>query len=326
MTWWRVDLFEETDQKIISDLARAVAEQTVTSREVAEVVRARQGTFWVDNYQDGIYATIASASELLGEIASSTSECSRSTMDWSATAASGSEWTSATGSSFSPRTYWPEYPSRWRRCAEQVEKRYTNKYRLRARHRLAGAGRPCRTVALDRTSVRRRPSTPATCSRWYTTATRKPVVIISDAMRYEVADELGSRIRQEDRFDAALWMPGPRGAAAELHAAGDGGAVAALPAQEHSADAEDCARRRPADQQHGVPQQRFCRASAVRRSRPSGLQVSQRRGASGALQGQPGAVRLPQPDRRDRRQAPGQPNGKCSRPSMTRCATCSPIW
>ena len=35
-----VDLFEETDQKIISDLARAVAEQTVTAREVAEVVRA----------------------------------------------------------------------------------------------------------------------------------------------------------------------------------------------------------------------------------------------------------------------------------------------
>ncbi len=33
---------------------------------------------------------------------------------------------------------------------------------------------------------------------------KKAVVIISDAMRYEVADELGSRIRQEDRFDADL--------------------------------------------------------------------------------------------------------------------------
>jgi uncharacterized protein (TIGR02687 family) len=33
---------------------------------------------------------------------------------------------------------------------------------------------------------------------------RKAVVIISDALRYEVADELGSRIRQEDRFDATL--------------------------------------------------------------------------------------------------------------------------
>ena len=33
---------------------------------------------------------------------------------------------------------------------------------------------------------------------------KKAVVIISDALRYEVADELGSRIRQEDRFDADL--------------------------------------------------------------------------------------------------------------------------
>ncbi len=33
---------------------------------------------------------------------------------------------------------------------------------------------------------------------------KKAVVIISDALRYEVAEELGSRIRQEDRFDASL--------------------------------------------------------------------------------------------------------------------------
>ncbi len=33
---------------------------------------------------------------------------------------------------------------------------------------------------------------------------KKAVVIISDALRYEAADELGSRIRQEDRFDATL--------------------------------------------------------------------------------------------------------------------------
>ena len=33
---------------------------------------------------------------------------------------------------------------------------------------------------------------------------KKAVVIVSDALRYEVADELGSRIRQEDHFDASL--------------------------------------------------------------------------------------------------------------------------
>ena len=52
-----IDLFEETDQKIISDLARAVAEQTVTAREVAEVVRARQSSVWIDGYRQ-LYTAI----------------------------------------------------------------------------------------------------------------------------------------------------------------------------------------------------------------------------------------------------------------------------
>ena len=34
--------------------------------------------------------------------------------------------------------------------------------------------------------------------------TAQAIVIISDALRYEIAEELGSRIRQEDRFDADL--------------------------------------------------------------------------------------------------------------------------
>src|SRR6202035_5354543 len=64
-----VDLFEETDQKIISDLARAVAEQAVTPREVTEVVRARQSSVWIDDYKQ-LYTAVASASELLGDLGS----------------------------------------------------------------------------------------------------------------------------------------------------------------------------------------------------------------------------------------------------------------
>jgi hypothetical protein len=33
---------------------------------------------------------------------------------------------------------------------------------------------------------------------------KKAVVIVSDALRYEIAEELGSRIRREDRLDADL--------------------------------------------------------------------------------------------------------------------------
>lgn len=64
-----VDLFEETDQKIISDLACAVAERTVTAREVAAVVRARQTSVWIDGCRQ-LYRAIATASELLASLAS----------------------------------------------------------------------------------------------------------------------------------------------------------------------------------------------------------------------------------------------------------------
>ena len=58
------DLFEEIDQKIISDLVREVAERTVSAREVTEVIRSRQSSIWVDGYRK-LYAAIGSASDLL---------------------------------------------------------------------------------------------------------------------------------------------------------------------------------------------------------------------------------------------------------------------
>ena len=63
-TCWRNDLFEEIDQKIISDLARAVADRTVTAREVTEVIRSRQSSIWIDGYRK-LYTAIGSASDLL---------------------------------------------------------------------------------------------------------------------------------------------------------------------------------------------------------------------------------------------------------------------
>ena len=58
------DFFEENDRKIISELATAVAEQTITAREVAEIVRSRQSSVWIDSYRE-LYTAIAAAAELL---------------------------------------------------------------------------------------------------------------------------------------------------------------------------------------------------------------------------------------------------------------------
>lgn len=196
-----VDLFEETDQKIISELARGVAEQTVTTREVAEVVRARQSTAWSDNYKQ-LYIAIASASELLGEIA--TLDLGMQSFD------DGldhycDEWFRVDQHYrkfiFAART--AEYPTPLESLREQVEKRYTNKFV----YELGNAWQQ-QVDHLEKWRSATLRSQTAFYSHYIEPLVRdgekKAVVIISDALRYEIADELGSRIRQEDRFDATL--------------------------------------------------------------------------------------------------------------------------
>ncbi|MEV1130553.1 BREX-1 system phosphatase PglZ type A [Agromyces sp. NPDC049794] len=196
-----IDLFEETDQKIISDLARAVVDQAVTPREVAEVVRARQSSVWIDNYKQ-LYTAIANASELLGEIASLDvgvqsfdDGLERYRREWFRIDQHYRQFI------FAART--AEYPKPLEALREQVEKRYTNKFVYEVGN--AWQQQVDQTEKWHSTILR---SQTAFYSHYIEPLVRdgekKAVVIISDALRYEVADELGSRIRQEDRFDANL--------------------------------------------------------------------------------------------------------------------------
>lgn len=196
-----LDLFEELDQKIISDLARAVAEQSVTSHEVAEVVRARQSSVWIDGYRQ-LYKAIASASELLREIASLNlgmrsfdDGLERYRREWFRIDQLYRQFVYATRTA--------EYPKPLEALREQVEKRYINKFL----YELGNAWQQ-QVDQVDRW----RSSELHSQTRFYAghveplvrDGDKKAVVIISDALRYEVAEELGSRIRQEDRFDATL--------------------------------------------------------------------------------------------------------------------------
>lgn len=61
------NLFEDVDRTIISGLARQVAERTITPREVADVVCARQSSIWIDEYRS-LSEAILAASELLTAI------------------------------------------------------------------------------------------------------------------------------------------------------------------------------------------------------------------------------------------------------------------
>ncbi|WP_032406943.1 BREX-1 system phosphatase PglZ type A [Rhodococcoides fascians] len=196
-----VDLFEETDQKILSDLARAVAERTVTAREVAEVVRARQSSVWIDGYKQ-LYTAIACASELLTElvslnlVAQSFDEAlERYRREWFRIDQLYRQFT------FAYRTY--EGPHPLGPLRDRVEKRYTNTFVYELGN--AWQQKVDDTSAWTSSVLRSQTSFYADyVEPLVRDGDKKAVVIISDALRYEVADELGSRIRQEDRFDASL--------------------------------------------------------------------------------------------------------------------------
>ena len=195
-----VDLFEETDQKIISELARAVVEQTITARDVAEIVRQRQSSVWIEDYRQ-LYAAIACASELLAELA--TIDFAMSSFDdaldhyrreWFRIDQLYRQFTFAYNSFEGPH---PLEPLR-----QLVEKRYVNKF-------VYELGNAWQQQVDDVDTWRSEVLRPQTSFyKDYVDVilrdNKKAVVIISDALRYEVAEELRTRIRQEDRFDASL--------------------------------------------------------------------------------------------------------------------------
>jgi uncharacterized protein (TIGR02687 family) len=195
------DLFEEVDQKIISDLSRAVVDRTITAREVTEIIRSRQSSIWIYGYRK-LYAAIGSASELLTAL--STASLSMQSFDeglgryrddWFRIDQLYRQFT------YAART--AEYSSPLEELRVQVESFYANKFLHNVgaawQQQVDGLEQWRSTAVRSQTSFFTDYVAPITRD-----GRRKAVVIVSDALRYEVADELGSRIRQEDRFDASL--------------------------------------------------------------------------------------------------------------------------
>jgi hypothetical protein len=197
----KISIFEEIDRKVIVDLAAAVTTQAVTPREVADIVRQRQHSLWSAKYLK-LYEAIQSASELFAaiaalphDIASALVGLDRYQSDW----------------------YRIDQHYRWFTYAYQtadflkplealkaeVDRQYANKYL----YDFGGLWQQ----ALEPTSDWRFAAL-APQAKFFDRhvapvikdGRTKVVVIISDGMRYEIAEELASIIRNENRFDASL--------------------------------------------------------------------------------------------------------------------------
>lgn len=195
------DLFEEVEQKIVSTLARGVVDRTISVRDVAETIRSRQSSIWVDGYRD-LHTAIGAASELLSTLATATFEV---TSFDAGLQRYQREWfrIDQLYRHFQLAVRTTDHADVVEALREEVENYYVNKFLFPL-----GTAWQRHVDAVDtwQSEVLR--------PQWsfyqdqveplVRKGTKKAVVIISDALRYEVAEELSTRIRQEDRFDAAL--------------------------------------------------------------------------------------------------------------------------
>lgn len=194
------DDFEAIDRKILSELVREVTARTVSAQEVEQWVRQRRQGHWFDRYQH-VYQAIEHAAQFI-----QTLELTQLEMD--SLADGVQKYTQS----------WFLLDQRYRKfifharesgqasllqaLSQQVENQYTNNF-------------------LSHLNVRWQRFVDA-CQQWeaapvvsqahfferfvqpYLGRKGKVCVLISDAFRYEVGEELQSLIRREDRFDAEL--------------------------------------------------------------------------------------------------------------------------
>lgn len=196
-----ITIFEEVDRKVIVELAAAVATQAVTPREVADVIRQRQHSLWSAKYAK-LYEAIKSASELLAAIAALPHAI--------ASAAVGLEKYQSDWFRIDQHYRWFTYAHQaadFQKPLEalkaEVDRQYANKYL----YDFGGLWQQALEPMSEWKSAALAPQAKffdGHVAPIVKDGRSKVVVIISDGMRYEIAEELASLIRGEDRFDASL--------------------------------------------------------------------------------------------------------------------------
>ncbi len=194
------DLFELVDQRILSELVNAVATRTISAEQCGQLIRQRRTTHWFRKYADLYEATLAGA-RFMGVLESAD-------LTVHSTSHAIEQY----------RTRWFQIDQLYRECIyharranqvtilapllTKVENLYSNQFLLP----LNDAWQ-VHVDALDCWI-----DLPARSQRHFYADYVEPVlaenkkvfVIISDALRYEIADTLMTRIRQEDRYEAEL--------------------------------------------------------------------------------------------------------------------------
>ena len=195
-----LDYFRLIDQKIISDLVKAVASRTAGSSDVSIWVRRRRQGHWYREYLH-LYEAIDHAARFIQTLGEA-----RLTMD---SLAEGIQRYSR---------FWYQLDQLYRKfcfhvrmsgqaslmgtLTEQIENFYTNNFLLKLGDRFQTFVDAA--TKWEASPVRKQSQFFSTYVQPFLSKGNKVCVIISDAMRYEIADELLGLIRHEDRYHAEL--------------------------------------------------------------------------------------------------------------------------
>lgn len=195
-----VDEFEAIDRKILSELVREVIARTVSAQDVELCVRQRRRGHWFERYQD-VYLAIEHGAQFIQQL-----ELTQLDMD---SLADGVHKYTQTW--FRLDQHYRKFIHHARESGQAslllglnhlVENLYTNNFLSRLNERWQEFVDACQRWEAPPVVSQR-----DFFSRYvqpYLERKSKVCVLISDAFRYEVGEELQSLIRREDRFDAEL--------------------------------------------------------------------------------------------------------------------------
>ena len=195
-----LDYFRLIDQKILSNLVRSVAERTMPANECTALIRQRRTSHWYNEFRHPYDAIdvgvrfIAALEESSLTMESLADGIQRYTSSWFRLDQLYRKFVFNAGKS--------GQTSLLEALAEQIENLYSNSYLLRVNDTWQQF-----VDGVDKWDV---PGTPLQRTffdnlvRPFLKDNKKIIVIISDAMRYEIGDELMTLIRQEDRYTATI--------------------------------------------------------------------------------------------------------------------------
>ncbi len=197
-----VDVFEEAEREVVRRLVDGIATQSMPRRDVEETIAARRReSFWFDDYAT-IYEGLRAAAELIPAIRSASLEVT-SFDDGIKRYRDTLFRIDQLYRQFTYASQTAEFKQPLETLSDQVENAYITDFLAKLgvswQQQVDGVGR-WRTLAVPlQTSFYEH-----YVANLVKGGNKKAVVVISDAMRYEVAEELTSRIRGENKYEANI--------------------------------------------------------------------------------------------------------------------------